>query len=100
MELSHLLHLLASKRFLLPVEDGGGLFEVLPLFPFADDTFFLNHALKTLDRLFKRFIVVYFYECHILITPLPDYWVRFHLHQNARKTFTVSSTSSPLYRRL
>jgi hypothetical protein len=69
MELSHLLHLLASKRFLLPVEDGGGLFEVLPLFPFADDTFFLNHALKTLDRLFKRFIVVYSYVCHSVSSP-------------------------------
>lgn len=80
MELAHLFHLLAGKSFLLPVKDGRGLFKVLPLFPFADDAFFFNHALKTLDRLFKRLIVVNFYECHILITPLPDYWVRFHLH--------------------
>ncbi len=43
------LHLLACKGLFLPVKEGGRLFKVLPLLPFADDPLFFNHTLETLD---------------------------------------------------
>lgn len=42
-------HLLASKCFLFPVQEGGGLFKVFTTFVFANDPLFLDHALKSLD---------------------------------------------------
>ena len=49
MHLPDLLHLLTRKSFVLAVLDGRGLLVVFALLPLADDTFFLNHSLKTLD---------------------------------------------------
>jgi len=58
LHLAHFLRDLALERFLLPIADCRRLFEVLPLFPFAYDSFFLNHALEALDGSFKIFTVV------------------------------------------
>jgi len=53
-----------AESLVLPVEDGGGLLVVFPLFPFADDAFFFNHALEALDRLLEVFGIVDNDMCH------------------------------------
>src|SRR5512138_487624 len=53
-----LLEKFARKGLLLPILDGGGLFEVFALLPLADDAFFFDHALEALDRLLERLAFV------------------------------------------
>ena len=64
MDLADLLHLLAGQSLILSVKDCRGLFIILTLFPFADDTFFLDHSLESLDRFLQRLILVDLYKCH------------------------------------
>ena len=64
VRLAGLFHEFAAKSLVLPVKDGGGLFVVLPLFPFADNSLFFDHALEALDCFFEVFGVVNNDVCH------------------------------------
>lgn len=59
LSFANFLQLFTHKSFLLPVLNSGRFLKVLPPLVFPDDTFFFNHALETLDGLFKRFIFTY-----------------------------------------
>ena len=63
-----LFHQLALKCLILAVFNGRGLFIVLPLFKFTDNTFLFDHALKTLDCLFKVFGIFNYNVSHAVIT--------------------------------
>lgn len=65
-----LLHELALKGFLLAVFERRGLLEVLSLLPLADDPFFLDHSLETLDGFLERLAFVDDYLPNINHLPL------------------------------
>jgi len=58
---SRLLEEFSGQGFLFSILDGGGFFEVLALFPLADDALFLNHALEALDGFLEGLAFFYRY---------------------------------------
>ena len=50
---SGFFHEFAGYGFFLPVQDGGRLFKILPLFEFTNNAFFFHHTLEALDGFFK-----------------------------------------------
>lgn len=58
LDLAKLLHLFSQQGFLLPVFYRGRFLEVFPALILPDNTFLLNHTLKTFDGFFQRFVVV------------------------------------------
>ncbi len=73
VHLTYFFQLFARCGLLFPVLDRGRLFEIFALFPFSNDTLFLDHSLEFLDRLLERFIVVYSYVSYGN-HPLPNAW--------------------------
>lgn len=68
-------HKFACQSLVLAIEDGGRLFVVFALFPFADDAFFFNHAFKTLDCFFEIlgiFNVNRRHNFHLLFAEVPS----------------------------